>query len=110
MGEEKPQKKGDKDKDLDFKPPPRDAEPEASPEIQEEEEEEDGKHKEFLVAQVSSVEPMKKKGQFVVELSVGDDKPKLNVVSSFAVEVEQYVVVAPEGASVNGKKVKSSKI
>merc|ERR1711904_187252 len=93
------------DKKLDFQPPARADEPDAQEEL------DGGKHKEFIIAQVASVEPMKKKGQFLTELSVGEDKPKLNVVTSFTgVEVDQLVIVAPEGATVNGKKVKSAKV
>eukprot|EP00434_Breviolum_minutum_P042491 symbB.v1.2.037823.t1/scaffold5575.1/size25728/3 len=70
----------------------------------------DGKHSEYIVAKVQSVEPMKKKkGMFLVELETGGE-PATVVTSYDNLEPGQSVVLAPEGSDVMGKEVKRQKV
>mmetsp|Transcript_14332 Transcript_14332/g.39034 ORF Transcript_14332/g.39034 Transcript_14332/m.39034 type:complete len:1959 (-) Transcript_14332:208-6084(-) len=66
------------------------------------------KHSEYKVAEVISVEPIKKKkGFYIAEVSLGSDP--IAVVTGYNVEGGDLIILAPEGSSVSGKEVKRQK-
>merc|ERR1712232_1019484 len=68
------------------------------------------KHQEFIIAKVTSVEPMKKKkGSVLVGQQTGEDSATA-IVTYENLEEDQLVIFAPEGSLVNGKPVKRAKV